>query len=390
MISRLTIRQQVARILETEIRSQYSAGDRLPGERDLAKRFAVSIATLREALNGLADRGFVQRRQGIGTIVCATRATDSDLPVGILVESDITHPNTSPYYINQAVALKRSLEAKGHRAKLLLGELKPWQIVESPTCTELIHDYEARSLKALIVLSWTCPNWRLKFENAGIPVIRIGSDCPRGVKVGDNNAFISSAMADLLHADRRRLALISWEGHYQEKSRESSESFRLHLKEAGLPVHNEWVSVSANPSNSGAGWEAFREVWLSRKEKPNGLIVNDDVLLRGVLVALHELRVSVPEQLLIISKTSLETLDTGTTPVILYGQTVESICQATLPLLEEVLQNPHSNPRLITLNDTPRHNSRSHKRSIQDSAKTFKTKGQITSSEHHEKSSIPK
>lgn len=48
--------------------------DRLPPERELAKRFRVSRPTIREALAALELAGMVESRQGSGTIVVATSA----------------------------------------------------------------------------------------------------------------------------------------------------------------------------------------------------------------------------------------------------------------------------------------------------------------------------
>src|SRR3984957_9817879 len=46
-----------------------SHGAKLPSESDLAQRFAVSRATIREAVLGLLDAGLLVRRQGSGTYV---------------------------------------------------------------------------------------------------------------------------------------------------------------------------------------------------------------------------------------------------------------------------------------------------------------------------------
>lgn len=48
---------------------RYREGDRLPPEHDLAKMLGISRGTLRSALERLADRGEIVRRQGSGTYV---------------------------------------------------------------------------------------------------------------------------------------------------------------------------------------------------------------------------------------------------------------------------------------------------------------------------------
>jgi DNA-binding FadR family transcriptional regulator len=48
----------------------FAPGDRLPSERQLAARFAVSRPTVRVALSALESRGMVVTRAGTGTFVC--------------------------------------------------------------------------------------------------------------------------------------------------------------------------------------------------------------------------------------------------------------------------------------------------------------------------------
>ncbi len=54
---------------------RYRAGERLPGEQDLAERFAVSRGTVRAALADLADDEYIATRGGIGSVVTFDGAT---------------------------------------------------------------------------------------------------------------------------------------------------------------------------------------------------------------------------------------------------------------------------------------------------------------------------
>ena len=49
----------------------YEPGSKLPNEDALAERFDVSRATIREAVRGLVEEGYLVRRQGSGTFVTA-------------------------------------------------------------------------------------------------------------------------------------------------------------------------------------------------------------------------------------------------------------------------------------------------------------------------------
>ncbi|MFI7009337.1 GntR family transcriptional regulator [Streptomyces sp. NPDC050145] len=73
-------------VLSEALDSEFSVGEILPNERDLAARFGVARATLRQALEQLELEGRLQRRRGVGTTVAPPRvgvavaSTDEDRP----------------------------------------------------------------------------------------------------------------------------------------------------------------------------------------------------------------------------------------------------------------------------------------------------------------------
>ncbi len=60
---------------------QYGHQERLPAERELARRFGVARGTLREALHQLEAAGYVERRPGSGTYVIHV---DEDTPRAVV------------------------------------------------------------------------------------------------------------------------------------------------------------------------------------------------------------------------------------------------------------------------------------------------------------------
>jgi DNA-binding FadR family transcriptional regulator len=73
--------QQVAQQISDLIRSgELPSGERLPAERDLAKRLGVSRPTIREAMVALEIAGFVEVRTGSGVYVRAAAASAPDEP----------------------------------------------------------------------------------------------------------------------------------------------------------------------------------------------------------------------------------------------------------------------------------------------------------------------
>src|SRR5215813_9297723 len=56
-------------LLDDLVSGRLSTGDKLPNEERLADRFGVSRATVREAVLGLLEAGYLTRRHGSGTYV---------------------------------------------------------------------------------------------------------------------------------------------------------------------------------------------------------------------------------------------------------------------------------------------------------------------------------
>ncbi len=66
---------------------EFSPGDKLPPERELAEMFGVSRPSVREALNVLASAGLVMSYQGGGTVVMSLVETAAGNPLGELIRT---------------------------------------------------------------------------------------------------------------------------------------------------------------------------------------------------------------------------------------------------------------------------------------------------------------
>lgn len=81
----------------------WQPGERLPPERELAERYGVSRASLREALQKLEARGVVEHRQGAGTYVRDLVSSNLTDPLGSLL---LRHPEALP----DLLEFRRALE----------------------------------------------------------------------------------------------------------------------------------------------------------------------------------------------------------------------------------------------------------------------------------------
>jgi GntR family transcriptional repressor for pyruvate dehydrogenase complex len=78
---------QIAEQIRTSIMAgEFSPGDKLPPERELAELFGVSRPSVREALNILATSGLVEAYQGGGTVVKSLVETSTGHPLSELIK----------------------------------------------------------------------------------------------------------------------------------------------------------------------------------------------------------------------------------------------------------------------------------------------------------------
>jgi GntR family transcriptional regulator len=71
-VSRRRVRPLLADVVRSDLRrailsGEFPLGAKLPNEQQLCERFSVSRVTIREAVRGLIEDGYVVRRQGSGT-----------------------------------------------------------------------------------------------------------------------------------------------------------------------------------------------------------------------------------------------------------------------------------------------------------------------------------
>lgn len=109
--------QQIAAQLEQELRGQYRCGDYLPPEQQLADRYQVNRHTLRRAVDELVERGWLQRRQGIGILVLM-RPYDYPLHANARFSQNLLDQGSDPTSERLLAVLRPCVE---HVAKALTG-----------------------------------------------------------------------------------------------------------------------------------------------------------------------------------------------------------------------------------------------------------------------------
>ena len=297
---------QIAQVLRQEIVGQFKPGHRLPTVLQLAKRFDVSKHSITGALAILARDGLIEMWQGSGTYV---REPTDDRHIGVVMELDFASPGTSYFWRRVAQQLPLFFQEHGYRVRLYTGCLDvrtPGEPPTSTTCRGLVEDVAQNKLCGVAV-AWGAQfaEWVEPLQRRNVPIVGPAPYYEFGVMT-DQVAILQAGARRLLEAGRRRIAFMEWDPTATDSWERGLAVRTLTdvMSQYGVTPNPRWLVHEIFPSLPGSGWEEFREIWSACPEKPDGLLVTDDMLFRDAVPAICELGIRVPEQLLIVATTN--------------------------------------------------------------------------------------
>jgi DNA-binding LacI/PurR family transcriptional regulator len=313
---------QIKKALSDRIASgDYGPGDKLPSELELARQNDVSPMTVRQAYKELEASGLVLRRQGLGTFV-SVRSSDKNLSrkrgvdIGILMNS---LRGDGLFFAELLQGIEAGSHASGFNTHLLSANGKKIQDAANDLLKTM---FEKGQIDGVIAIgTFSAPD--LDYLDAcGIPVVFIDSDYrrfPIHAVLLDDAGYVKAWTQSLFAAGFRDIALLCGErsverSDIQRRADRMEDGFR----QAFISARRRCPSRRVLHSSSSDQGAVVRRL-LEASPRPQAVIVNGDELTYELLQACAELRVSVPDDLVVIN----------------YGDGAHSpCCQAPKPLQE--------------------------------------------------------
>ena len=132
-------------LLEDLMSGELKQGAKLPNENELAERFTVSRATIREAVLGLMDAGYLVRRHGSGTYVTASprarHALETTVSYTAMIREAKTHQIHNMMQAGQAAGMQTMDTALERLVKM--GTISPEAAFERAHDKELLRPLRA-------------------------------------------------------------------------------------------------------------------------------------------------------------------------------------------------------------------------------------------------------
>jgi DNA-binding LacI/PurR family transcriptional regulator len=312
--------EQITDYVREEIcKGHLKPGVKLPSTQELATRWETNLTTVQRAMGPLVKEGLLVRVPCVGTFV---REREEKLTcVGVYCGKP-AHEMPFSNAINSA--LREELRQAGIELDVWV-DPRPLEQHGEPWAP-LVKAAEQRRFQAFIgtELSISLLRWQ---EKLPVPTVFMGAPSPIPNSVNhDLRQFVEISLRELARQGCRSVGFIAPllndpDALHPRERRTTSLSMLEHFTnvagDLGLTLKNEWMRVFQHDpleprgqehfGYEQFGYEQFLQIW-SQPEKPEGLLVFTDIIARGVILAVREKQVRVPEELkLALSKN--ETID---------------------------------------------------------------------------------
>jgi DNA-binding LacI/PurR family transcriptional regulator len=262
-------------------------GTQLPSTRDLVVTWKSSYFVIHAALTALVREGWLERRHGAGTFIIDPKRRF--LCAGIYHGSDPALDDENAFSRHLHFALLREFERQ-HKTTQVFIDPRPHrqQSTILPALAEAIRERRIQCLVAPSINQYSQESLaRLTVPTAFLA----NSSSPHQVGY-DTTAMFRESLRRLKEQGCRSVGVITNivasrnAGKYFRGLRSGLEDA---FAEAGLPWREEWIRCPSSFSRQmqAFGYREFRAVWKMRN-KPDGLIVHPDNMVRGVILAVLE------------------------------------------------------------------------------------------------------
>lgn len=340
MTTSLSKSEQIQNRIRRQVREgRLKPGDRLPPERELTEVFGVSRVTLNRALSALSSEELLDRTQGRGTFV--RKDVDRGVVLCVFSLNLLGVPGHSPYFDLLMTELSVALKGAGFRGGFVLG--KGGDAAEFAASIE--PNVAAHHRLAGVITTHDLGPLEASLREKQLPVVHLASNPAwRYVALHDYVAMAQMAVGHLLQRGCRRIGLIAQES--PGDPHRAAAGVERALADAGLSLDPHRCRFHCK--NSADGERAMRDIW-NQRGRPDGVVVSDDMVARGVARAVRQLGIRLPDQLRLIAEASdAVTLDEPVEWTTCQFE-IARTCRAAVALLSRLLRKPEIDHRTVRI-----------------------------------------
>lgn len=330
-------------ILETIV-AKLNPGDRIPSERELARELGVALPTVNKILVSLTDRGVLSRKRGIGTFVAEFSLKGKVLRV--LAESPGSyHPESDLFWYNSQFVLEGILD----EARKLGMIVEPCflDFRNRPPTAKQVNELLAPGISGIAMhlhprsaleVAWVN---ELRKKTTALVCRGFGPVDNCSTVWGDLRGGVCQAVSFLLEQGRRRIAVFESfdenDGYVQSRLRGVYDAFQRF----GLEPAPELMRPT--PLLRNAGYEAMKEL-LREGIAFDAVFGGYDLSSFGIMRALHEAGVRIPEEVAVVGSDDLPQCREQTPPLATVRYPMFEMGVEMCRILAGAIRNPDAPP----------------------------------------------
>jgi len=286
---------------------KFEINSKLPSTAALAGMWQTDVKTAHRALTALVKEGLLVRKHGVGTFVRERSGVLTQ--VAVYCSRDVLGAKGSLYLQSLQAALSVELKEKGLEVQHWV-DSRPESKASEPWVS-LLNAARRREFQALICLSSGLSQLQWLSKLPVPSAFHCTGAIPNKVNF-DQTQLIELGLEKLASQGCRSVGLISpLATHVLKKTQlhhpneEFYEIFTEIACSKGLEIRNEWMYSAhhehdlRNVTHEQFGYQQFNALWRCA-QKPDGLFVYPDTVVRGVLMAIAQHGVRVPDDLKLV------------------------------------------------------------------------------------------
>jgi GntR family transcriptional regulator of arabinose operon len=313
---------------EQIVQGEFSPGDRLPSFTEMKAQHGIALSTIEKVISTLEQEGLVERQHGRGTFVKRQERQKTGY-IGFIGSASHATP-LSPYHTSLMGGVQQAIEAAGQHM-LYMGTDYSWDM---ELCDKVDGVLVCGIEDTAAVISQLPSHLPCVFAlNVVDGRTSIGVDEYRSAQM---------AVRHLLQLGHRRIACLMESAFSTPRMRYSG--YRDAMYEVGIQPHDSWmrlVSVNADkktePKQPYYVWSRNHMTdWLKNGWQETGctaILVQNETAAIGVMQALQQAGINVPEQVSVIGFDGTELCELSTPRLSAVALPLEEIGRQAVELL---------------------------------------------------------
>lgn len=273
---------------------EYPVGSAIPPLSRLEGLYPYNRLTILRAINQLAQEGWLRVEQGRGSFVKQRGASSC---IGILFGEDMLHPDTTPFCSLLAKAAQDFF--RSHESELKFYIEHTHLLDKEMLNRDLTNDVERGFLRGLITAGSNAPLAMARsafWKQSKLPWVDISVfDVSAHRIVFDRSAMMAMGLDYIHQRGGRRVAAL---GLGKDAVSDEISQFQAQVEKRGLVTREEWLPIAGEQSER-HGYEAMRRIW-SLPERPDSVVIIDDIVGKGAAQAMLTLGIQVPDTFRVI------------------------------------------------------------------------------------------